>query len=287
MADIIGTGTPGDDKPGLRTRNRRAKVRFNTAQRKAISSALRHDLEIDDPEIRGEIVETIARTGAIRTFGYGSLIVRPHTRVDSVSKAQLNGWAKAFVCYDPFYSGTWSEPGLCLGLEQDDAAHTVGAVLENTFDKNGACPEKFTHTVVEHLEKLAVREKPVDEPLYCFRFLDVEFFDGDVHRAIACVADTTSRLYAGNGLTLEERAEIIARSHGVIPAREGRPEYRYSNMEYIRKCIHGNLEMGDAPCEKMVRLLRLANAIRRELDDDLRADLESIESRDYHPSVYL
>lgn len=290
--DTPGTQTP--DKTKSETRKRAApdksgacRVCFSPPQRAAIHTALRDELRIHDADLRGKILDEISATGAIRTFGYGSLIHTPHAPVDSITAARLKGWAKGFVCYDPFYRGTWSDPGLTLGLERDADRHTDGAMLENRFENSGACPARFTEMLVDYIRLLAKREMPVDAPFYHFHLLTVTLDSGKRHKALACVADTASRLYVGRQMTLEERAQIIARSYGYGAAQTRGKGARLSNLDYIRKCIHANLEMGDDPCPRMMKLLRLANAARRELDAEERADLDSLEKPGYHPSVYL
>lgn len=261
-------------------------LEFTDAQRDAIAQALRDDLDIRVGADRRRILDDIAFNGAVRTFGYGSLISIPHTPIDAVTKGTLRGWRKSFSCYDPYYCGTPDAPGLCLGLDRAADAETPGAVLENTFEDCGNNRDNFAETVLRHIADLARREAPIDEPVYKFDFLAIEMFEGVCVNALSCVANPDSRLYAGETVTPAEKARIIAAAHGAVPAGEGKLR-RVTNLNYLRRSVHVNLEMGHAPCPDIVALLRLANAHRREMPEDIRADLDALEQSGYHPSVYL
>lgn len=268
--------------------NQKAKIRFTRDQRDAVSDSLEQELRIHDPDLRHDIINDIAATGAIRTFGYGSLVHNPHTHmVDSITRAALTGWAKGFVCYDPFYRGTWAEPGLTLGLERAADGHTDGAVLETGYKENAKCPASFTDVLLDYISDLSKREMPLDDPLYCFDYLQVDLCDGQRPYALVCVADTTSRMYVGAQMSLDERAEIIARSYGYGQAgAAGDKSVRLSNLDYIRRSLNTTITLGEKPCPRLMKLLRRANAIRREMEDELRADLDSLEFDGYHPSIY-
>ena len=62
---------------------------------------------------------------------------------------------------------------------------------------------------------------------------------------------------------------------------------RVTNLNYLRRSVHVNLEMGHDPCPDILDLLRMANAHRRDLPKDIRDDLDALEQSGYHPSVYL
>ncbi|PJF20349.1 MAG: hypothetical protein CUN56_16620, partial [Phototrophicales bacterium] len=72
----------------------RPVVEFSDNQRDAILSILRDRLCIDDPTLGARIVDEIAMTGAVRSFGYASLLAAPHIRPDAVTKGVLQNWCK-------------------------------------------------------------------------------------------------------------------------------------------------------------------------------------------------
>jgi len=285
---IVGLTDTTRTTPGRKKRKLPGKsaLEFTAAQRDAIAQTLHDDLDIRADDARRAIVDDIAQTGAVRTFGYGSLISVPHTQIDAVTKGALKGWRKGFVCYDPYYCGTPEAPGLALGLDRAKGGRTPGAVLENTFEDSGRNVDDFAQTVIRHIADLAKREAPIEEPVYRFHFLEIEIFEGASVRALSCVANPDSRLYAGEGVDLAQKAEIIAAAHGAVPA--GRGQFRrVTNLNYLRRSVHVNLEMGDEPCPQIVEMLAMANAHRRNLPDHIRKDLDALEQSGYHPSVYL
>lgn len=264
----------------------RPAVTFTQAQRDAIAQALHDDLDMRIGADRKMVIDDIAQNGAVRTFGYGSLISVPHTPIDAVTKGTLRGWRKGFNCFDPYYCGTPDAPGLCLGLDHAEDGETPGAVLENTYEDSGANSDLFAETVLRHIADLARREAPIEEPVYKFSFLEIEIFEGATVRALSCVANPESRFYAGENITPAEKARIIAAAHGAVPVSEGQFR-RVTNLNYLRRSVHVNLEMGHEPCPEIVGILRMANAHRRDLPKDIRADLDALEQSGYHPSVYL
>ncbi len=107
---------------------------------------------------------------------------------------------------------------------------------------------------------------PLGMPIYVFRYLPVMLRDGSQRRALTCVADTSSHLYHGDDLDLDQRALMIARAAGP----------KGTSRAYLTLTVRSLAEQG-TPSPSMLRLLNETDRQRRVLDDEIRDLLDGID----------
>lgn len=183
----------------------------------------------DDSSKRKSVLDYICDNGKIAVFAYGSLLWNPINYVNEiVHNCRLNGYIKGFICYDCVYRGTRDFHGLTMGLRNDDDHFVNGALLISSGDE-----------IIPFIDALIKRDAPAisdgnEMDIYRFDFLDIMMPGGiECQKAFTCVANENSRYYAGNKLTVDQQAEIIAQASG----RNG------TNLEYLKTLCSKFLEL--------------------------------------------
>ena len=151
-------------------------------------------------------------------FGYGSLMWRPGFEHAERCVAELDGHRRSFCLESHRYRGTPEAPGLVLALEPMTGASCRGIAYR--VDGGGA------KVALDYL-----RERELVTRSYHERVLPLRLDDGRAVEGIAYVIDQTHRQYAC-GLSVEEKAEIIARSVG--PAGPN-SEYLFNTLADLRR----------------------------------------------------
>jgi cation transport regulator ChaC len=152
---------------------------------------------------------------SLHIFGYGSLPDKPHTTEGlSLQKGLLHGYKSDFCCDCP-RSGTQSEPGLVVGLEQDVQAIQAGSVMSY---EGLSVPQ-----IVENLTAFADREtmEVNGVPIYSFEIQEIEVEGGEKIACLTCVANTDAPGYAGDR-SFDERTDQMAFAHNVVCKIEDR-----------------------------------------------------------------
>jgi cation transport protein ChaC len=254
-------------------------VIFSKDQRAQIRQALNSSLGVTDTSIQDKIISEIETSEKIRAFGYGSLITYAHTEdVTNSSPAVLNGWSRGMVCFDTFYRGTPENPGLTMGLDEGtESDKTFGAVLETQLDPSDM--KKTTDRVIDYIEKFGARERPPNMPIYTFQLQQVDLIGGDKVNAITCVADCQSELYVGQMLSLEEKAEIIAKSMG---NPEGRDIGKVTDLDYLKGVIDSSIDQNIPVESNLHDLYLLSVMIRENLSPEIQERLEEYEPVNSH-----
>lgn len=265
---------------------------FTVKERDRIDAALEDALSIDSPADRAGIIDEIERSGAVRVFGYMSLISNPHTQTDAQIDARLEGYKRSFCVMDIFYKGTPEYPGLTMGLDATDAdgAEIPGQILETSRAASETQGADFTDRVVEFIEKLGKRENPPTMPVYAFKLLDVATDDGRSVKAITCVADEDGPLYVGDTLSLDEKAAIIAtacaakRTSG--PYANDKTPGKRPNLDYLRFVAQDAEKQGTPLEPEIAALLDKANAYRQAMPEERRKKLEALEKKTRDKKFY-
>ncbi|MEZ5887019.1 MAG: gamma-glutamylcyclotransferase [Paracoccaceae bacterium] len=150
-------------------------------------------------------------------FGYGSLMWDPgfaHVRRET---ARLEGWHRSFCMSSIHYRGTPEAPGLVLALDAAEGAACAGVAF--------GVAAKARAEVLAYLH-----DRELVSDAYLERRLPVRLEGGGVVEAVTYVIDHAHVQYRA-GLSLEEQAQIIARSAG----RNG------TNAEYLWNTV-GHLD---------------------------------------------
>jgi len=144
--------------------------------------------------------------GDLWVFGYGSLMWNPGFPYIAQQPAFLHGYHRALCIYSKAHRGTPRDPGLVLGLAPGGSCH-------------GMAFQVARGRVAETL--LALWQREMRSPTYRPRLVQVSIAKRST-RALAFVADTTHRHYAGK-LDVAEIARRVVRSRG----------QRGPNIEYV------------------------------------------------------
>ena len=154
-------------------------------------------------ERRGEILdETLARRpddGALRIFGYGSLMWSPCFDVADRRLSTLNDYHRGFSIWSVFARGTPENPGLGFALDKRAGTSCEGIVFTLPHD-----------TARDDLVPLWEREMWTET--YHPEWVTVDA-GGEHCTALTFVVSTEHRQYAGN-LPIAEKASYIARASG-------------------------------------------------------------------------
>lgn len=153
-------------------------------------------------------------------FAYGSLMWKPGFPFLSRKRAKMPGYARRFRLNSITYRGTPEAPGLVLGLDAEEGAACEGVAFL-------VAPEKREEV------HAYLRERELVSYAYLERFLPIVLEDGAEVTAIAYVLDHAHVQYRP-GLSPQEQAEVIARSHGQAG----------SNVEYLQNTMAHLTEMG-------------------------------------------
>lgn len=170
-------------------------------------------------------------------FGYGSLIWKPGFDFAERRLATLPGFRRAFCMASIRYRGTPEAPGLVLALDHDPGEACLGVAYR--IDDAAA---EATLAYVRGRELIAYAYHEEVHP--------VALEGGGVVEAICYVINRDHAQYRG-GLSLEEQAEVIARSVGPMGP----------NAEYLVNTVESLAALGLADPE----LDQLAELVRRRL----------------------
>ncbi len=152
-------------------------------------------------------------------FGYGSLMWNPGFAHSERCAAELADHTRSFCLASVRYRGTPENPGLVLALEPKPGAKCQGVgfyVPHDHADEARAYlrhREMVTSSYLERTLPLYLPEKRQNVAALCY------------------VMDLEHEQYCGH-LSIEERAEIIARSHG--PAGPNH-DYLFNTLAHLRE----------------------------------------------------
>jgi glutathione-specific gamma-glutamylcyclotransferase len=151
-------------------------------------------------------------------FGYGSLIWNPGFAYQRAEVARLSGWHRSFCMASVHYRGTIEAPGLVLALDRIDDGYCDGvAYAIDPTDKDAT----LTY----------LRDRELISYAYLEDWLDVDLSSGTKVRALSYVINRDHSQYRG-GLTLEQQAQIIAKSNG---ERGPNCDYLYATTDHLAK----------------------------------------------------
>ncbi|PCK00471.1 MAG: hypothetical protein COA45_01445 [Zetaproteobacteria bacterium] len=256
--------------------------------RALVRTDLQRFLNISDDDC-DVIIDDIELTGGFRTFGYGSLITDPASEMDEKYAGKANGWEKGAFCKDRHYRGTPDKLGVAMGAlptEGGDGS-LPGIVDEISADEHSG--RDFTSRICNNIRDFSKREVSLN-PIYEHKIIDIETNNRGTVKAMICAVDPESPLYLGRdgeegGLTMEEKAAIIATSIGVQDETNTSP--RTTGMAYWRDHVKCCELGGFEPDEKIQRVIELAELYRAELktsDPELFEQLTTIEAKNAPPS---
>lgn len=157
-------------------------------------------------------------TSALWVFCYGSLIWNPGFAVAETRIARLQGWQRRFCMASIHYRGTAAAPGLVLALDPAPGRHCDGLALR-------VAPGTEAETLA------GLRERELISSAYLEQRLWVETDGGGRVQALAYVIDPGHAQYCG-GLTLDQQAEIIARSTG---SRGSNRDYLFATADHLER----------------------------------------------------
>ncbi|MEE9387623.1 MAG: gamma-glutamylcyclotransferase [Paracoccaceae bacterium] len=160
-------------------------------------------------------------------FGYGSLMWNPGFPHSETAIARLQNYTRSFCMRSIHHRGTVANPGLVLALDPLQGGYCDGLALQVS---SGA--------QVQTLEYL--RERELISSAYLEKTLEIQLTDGRTVRAVTYVIDTEHDQYC-SGLSLQEQADIIARSTG---GRGPNSEYLHSTSRQL-----ANLGINDTDLE--------------------------------------
>ena len=167
-------------------------------------------------------------------FGYGSLIWRPGFDFVERRLAVLPGFRRAFCMASIRYRGTPEAPGLVLALDkaEGEACHGVAYRID----------DEAAEATVAYLRERELISYAYDEEVH-----PVALEGGGVVEAICYVSNRSHAQYRG-GLSLEEQAEVIARSVGPMGP----------NAEYLHNTVQGLAALGlaDPELDRLDALVR-------------------------------
>lgn len=248
-------------------------------ERTSIDNALSRYLHMDEKN-RSLLINDIELTGGFRVFGYGSLIGDPASENDTEYGGVAGGWEKGPFCKDRHYRGTPENLGVTMGaLPTENGKGGLPGVIQEI--NSGEDSTGFANRVLENIKDFALRETSLN-PIYEYKVVDVETRRNGSVKALICAADPSNPLYLGRdgedgGLTIEEKASIIATSRGVpgaSPRNTGMAYWR----DHVKCCELGGFE----PDPKIQRLVALAEVYREQLrhdDPELFEELIQIEQQ--------
>lgn len=165
-------------------------------------------------------------------FGYGSLMWRPEFSYQHKVNGRCAGLQRSFCVRSVYHRGSYTQPGLVLGL-----------------DRGGACDGVLFYVpprqALQTLTYLRKREQVTR--VYKELYMPVELLDGSgrVCRALCYVADRGHKQYIGS-LSVQRKADIIKRCVG----RSGK------NIDYFLSTLRHMDELGfyDAELKRILAL---------------------------------
>lgn len=149
-------------------------------------------------------------------FGYASLLWNPGFPVAEERRAVLHGYHRSFCMWSVTHRGSHDAPGLVLALDKAEGHTCTGLAFRVPEDEADAA---IGYLRERELVTSAYRETPVALALE----------DGSAVTAIAYVIDPDHAQYVRT-LSLEEQAQIIARSRG---GRGPNTEYLWNTFAHL------------------------------------------------------
>ena len=152
-------------------------------------------------------------------FAYGSLMWRPNFVFAESSPALVEGAHRALCVYSVIHRGTYSAPGLVLGL-----------------DRGGQCQGMAFRVPppLAHDTRLYLRRRENVTNTYMAAVKDVKLLDGTGRtvNALCFMVNRHHRQYAGD-LPLERQAHLVRRSVGASGLNI---DYVFNTVEHLREC---------------------------------------------------
>jgi len=171
------------------------------------------------------MIEEFDITNGFWVFGYGSLIWQPDFPYTKQKIARLSGYRRSFCMWSIHHRGTPEHPGLVLALDPAPNGYCDGIAFRVTAqDAEGTLA--------------ALRARELISSAYVETLVEVTAPDGTRHPALAYVIDTNHVQYCS--LTLEEQAQVIARSIG---GRGPNTEYLWNTAQHLHKIGLGDADL--------------------------------------------
>ena len=168
-------------------------------------------------------------------FGYGSLMWRPGFDYAERSEAELADHRRSFCLDSVRYRGTPEQPGLVLALEPKEGTRCRGVAYRVG---SGNAVEALDYLRAREMVTKSYHEKRLPLTLSpCGRNVE----------AVCYVIDQTHPQYRCD-LSLEQKAEIIARGHGPAGANS---EYLFNTLKDLEDML-----VKDSEIEKLAEMVR-------------------------------
>ncbi len=267
-------------------------ISFSEEERGRLRESLENHMGMTDQQDQDAVIDMIEDTGKIRTFGFGSLIKKPHDSEVTNYNGTAHGWEARFGIAFHYYGGTKENPSLMLGAEKDEDGDIPGVVSEKSIFKEGEEPS--VDTAIEYFKGWEMREHPPEHPIYNFPLVEIEAQNGVTVKAFMCATDTEGPLYIGDydEVSIEERAAIIAQTMGnerridsaawhqdpttdkTLPLSP----HHLTSKAYLDEFIDARYKKGFAIEDELKELVHTVNRFRNTMDPDKRAELEEREA---------
>lgn len=292
------------------------KIEFTEAQRDQVKLALRDHLHIADETAQDAFVNAVEETGALRAFGFGSLLSYSHLQepngkfkddlgamfpgliqsdVIKTSPAKLEGYNRDFVCFDIVYRGTPEKPGITLGLDKAEGGVTSGGTLETKIDHLN--PNVAANFIEHYLKRFSERESPPNMPIYTFGLLNVATKNGASVSALVCIADENGPLYIHNPENRFAKSEpekyaigrdengyakkvaIMATALNPLKPDGSGPKAKgaVTDLDYLKNMINDSMAKGVTVEPRFHRLYADAVIHRMHMGPEIRAEMQSFE----------
>ncbi|CAF2548829.1 unnamed protein product [Rotaria sp. Silwood2] len=219
----------------------------------------------NDPIKRAKIIEYLQMKKTIAVFAYASLIWNPFEHVEQIiPNCSLIDYTKGFLCQDFIYRGTTECTGLTMGLKPCENSYVKGYLLMSGI-----------HQSIPFIEAFVKRETPIDNngckmDIYTYDFLPVLMPDGNtIEWALTCLVNCHSQFYISRTLSIEEQAQIIARSYGI----------NGSNFQYLHNTLNAcrKFSLLDTFTKEMKQLYGTAVLYRHRLVEQDRQWLDTLD----------
>lgn len=167
-------------------------------------------------------------------FGYGSLIWNPGFEYETMQRARLTGFKRAFCMWSIHYRGNKQTPGLVLGLDPAESVECEGVAY-------------FVDAQSAEKVHLYLRERELISYAYHERIEALTLEDGQQVPAVCYIVDPNHSQYAG-GLSLQEQAKVISSASGSAGP----------NIEYLQNTASHleSLGISDPEMNRLVEMVK-------------------------------